>query len=355
MPLKTGDFDYYLDGSLIAQTPADRRDEARLMLLRRDAGAVSHHVFSELPSLLRRGDLLVVNDTAVLPARFFCRRRSGGRIEGLFCRELSPGFWEVLLRGAARCRQGEHLAMAGRTDAAVEIAERLGEGRFVLSVTPAVAAADLLDAVGRTPLPPYIRRQADDEREPSDRDRYQTVYASRPGAVAAPTAGLHFTDSLLERLAEAGVTVARVTLHVGPGTFAPVKSDDPGAHRMHAEWYELSAATAEALNAARRERRRIVAVGTTSVRVLETAAATGGEFALASGWTDIFIRPPADFQATEALITNFHLPRSTLLMLVAAFCSPGDEKGVELVLRAYCEAAERRYRFYSYGDAMLIE
>jgi len=354
MPLKTSDFDYPLDSSLIAQHPAERRDESRLLVLRRSDGRIADHVFSELPSLLRGGDLLVVNDTQVLPARFYCRRASGGRIEGLFCRELSAGRWEVLLRGAGRCRSGEDLALQGRAGASVRIAERIGEGRFVVSVSPLVEAGELLRIVGQMPLPPYIRREGS-ECEQRDRQRYQTIYASKPGAVAAPTAGLHFTDSTLRELARNAIRAVSVTLHVGPGTFAPVKCADPSRHRMHAEWYELSAETAGALNAARREGRRIVAVGTTSVRVLETVAAGGGEFAAASGWTEIFIRPPAVFRAVGALVTNFHLPRSSLLMLVAAFCSPGDEKGLELVRSAYAYAAERRYRFFSYGDAMLIE
>ena len=214
-------------------------------------------------------------------------------------------------------------------------------------------ALELVRQFGLPPLPPYIRRAAG-EHAAEDRRRYQTVYAARPGAVAAPTAGLHFTPELLDALTAKGIRTAAVTLHVGVGTFAPVKVEHPSAHRMHAEWYELPAATAEAIRAARRGQRRIVAVGTTSLRVLETAG-RGGEVASGSGWTDLFVYPPAQFHLVDALITNFHLPRTTLLMLVAAFCSPGDEKGLEMILAAYAHAAARKYRFYSYGDAMLIE
>jgi len=356
MALKTSDFDYPLDPALIAQQPAAQRDRSRLLVLRRGDGRMSDHVFSELPALLRAGDLLVANDTAVIPARFTCRRAGGGRIDGLFCREQAPGRWEVLLRNAGRCRAGEKLGVEGSPDTVVQIAANLGDGRYELAVSPPAPALDLLRQFGATPLPPYIRRRAGQD-EPADRQRYQTVYAARPGAVAAPTAGLHFTDAVLEALAGRGIRVATLTLHVGVGTFAPVKVADPAEHPMHAEWYDLPAATAEAVRAARHQGRRIVAVGTTSVRVLETAASGGdGEkIAPASGWTKLFIRPPYRFRLVDALITNFHLPQSTLLMLVAAFCSPGDQRGLEIVRSAYAHAAAHKYRFYSYGDAMLIE
>jgi S-adenosylmethionine:tRNA ribosyltransferase-isomerase len=356
MALKTSDFDYPLDPALIAQQPAARRDQSRLLVLRRSDGQMSDHEFRELPELLRAGDLLVVNDTAVIPARFTCRRAGGGRIDGLFCREQAPGRWEVLLRNAGRCRQSEKLGVEGSPDTVVEIVGNLGDGRYELAVSPAAPALDLLRQFGGTPLPPYIRRRGRQD-DPADRRRYQTVYAARPGAVAAPTAGLHFTDGLLEALAGRGIRVAPLTLHVGVGTFAPVKVADPAKHPMHAEWYDLPAATAEAVQAARQEGRRIVAVGTTSVRVMETAAAGGSveKIAPASGWTELFIRSPYRFRLVDALITNFHLPQSTLLMLVAAFCSPGDERGLAIIRSAYAHAAVHKYRFYSYGDAMLIE
>ena len=364
MALHAADFDYPLDEALIAQQPLERRDESRLMVLNRSSGRVEHRVFRELPGLLRKGDLLVVNETRVVPARFFCRRRTGGRIEGLFLRQERTGAWEVLLKGAGRCRPGEELPLqpAARPESAVvsiRLVEGLGGGRWRVDVSPPREAMDILGRFGATPLPPYIRR-AGREQEPLDRPRYQTVYASVPGAVAAPTAGLHFTPELIERLKDRGIQVAPLTLHVGPGTFQPVKEDDLWRHHMHAEWYDLPAGTADALNAARREARRIVAVGTTTLRVLETVAASAPErghppYAARSGWTDLFVYPPREFRSAGALITNFHLPRSSLLMLVAAFSSPGRTDGIETIRRAYAEAQRLRYRFYSYGDAMLIE
>lgn len=356
MTLHTSDFDYPLDPSLIAQKPADRREGSRLMRLSRAGGGVTDHTFSELPDLLTEGDLLVVNDTRVIPARFHLRRASGGRIEGLFLRELGTGLWEVMLKGASRCRGGERLDVEGQAAGRCEVVltEKGHQGRWQLRLEPPRGAVELLEQVGQTPLPPYIRRKQGDE--PGDRERYQTIYADRPGAVAAPTAGLHFTDSILKALADKGIERTQVTLHVGVGTFAPVKVQALGQHRMHAEWYELSAASADRINAARTAGRRVVAVGTTSVRVLETVA-TGREAPLSprSGWTDIFLYPPAEFHATDALITNFHLPKSTLVMLVAAFCRPGSTEGRAMILDAYQQAALRGYRFYSYGDAMLIE
>jgi len=360
MTLTASDFDYPLDPERIAQQPARRRDASRLMVLRRPAGELADHVFAELPALLRPGDLLVLNDTRVIPAKFSCRRRTGGKIEGLFLREPDAGRWEVLLKGAGRCRAGEVLELAG-VDEKVDLilTERREEGNWLLAVRPPKPARDLLARSGRTPLPPYIHRPRGADRppasEPADRSRYQTVYAARDGAVAAPTAGLHFTRKTFDDLAARGIDVAHVTLHVGLGTFAPVKTEDLAAHRMHREWYELPEAAAEALSAARAAGRRIVAVGSTSVRVVETAVDEAGAFRPASGWTDLFLYPPAEFRVVGALVTNFHLPRSTLLMLVAAFCSPGRTDGLRMILDAYAEAARRRYRFYSYGDAMLIE
>lgn len=355
-------FDYDLPEALIAQRPLPQRDQSRLMVLTRRTGQAEDALFRDLPERLRPGDLLVLNQTAVVPARFFARRQSGGRIEGLFLRELSPGLWMALLRNAQKCRAGQSLEIENFGDARLEIVESLGQGEYKLRLDPPLPAAEVLSAAGQTPLPPYIRRSAAKD-EDSDRTRYQTVYASAPGAVAAPTAGLHFTPPLLERLSARGVQTAMLTLHVGMGTFLPVKCDDLRAHRMHAEWYELPAPAAEAIGRARREGRRVIAVGTTSVRVLETAARdallAGGSgpdlLRPCEGWTDIYIYPPYRFRAVDALITNFHLPRSTLLMLVAAFCSPGEGGGTDMVLKAYRRAIENKYRFYSYGDAMLIQ
>ncbi|MCY2928296.1 MAG: tRNA preQ1(34) S-adenosylmethionine ribosyltransferase-isomerase QueA [Planctomycetota bacterium] len=357
--MTTDAFDFPLDEALIAQQPLADRAASRLMRLDRATAAVSHHRFAELPELLRPGDLLVVNDTRVVPARFFCRRPTGGKIEGLFLRQDDQGQWLAMLKNAARCKVGEVLTLQGPATVTLQLVANTGAGEWVLAPTPPGPARPVLEAAGITPLPPYIHRPGPNDS--SDKDRYQTVYATRPGAVAAPTAGLHFTPDLLARLEARGIGSARVTLHVGLGTFQPVSASRPEEHRMHEEWYELSPAAADALNAAKASGRRLVAVGTTSVRVLETLARRPGRsagdplFAPASGWTSIFLYPPARFLAVDALITNFHLPRSTLLMLVAAFCSPASTAGIATIHSAYREAVERQYRFFSYGDAMLIE
>jgi len=350
--VRTSDFDYDLPGELIAQTPAVRRDAARMMVLDRATGRVGHHRFGDLPDLLRAGDLLVINDTAVIPARFDCRRQTGGRIEGLFCREDAPGQWEVMLKGAARCRTGEALTFAGDESIRAILESRAGEGLWRVRIDPPVGAMDLLRRIGRTPLPPYIRRPGP-MGDSEDRQAYQTVYGTRPGAVAAPTAGLHFTPDVLSALTTRGVERAAVTLHVGLGTFAPVKAERVEDHRMHAEWYELPAPTADALVAAKAQGRRVVAVGTTSVRVLESVGAAGA-IGPGSGWTDLFLYPPATFAVADAMLTNFHLPCSTLLMLVSAFAAPGTTDGIAMIHAAYAQAVRHRYRFYSYGDAMLI-
>jgi len=354
LSLNTTDFEYDLPVGLIAQVPSEVRDEARLMCLQRDGGAIAHHVFRELPGLLVKGDLLVVNDTRVIPARFQCRRSTGGRIEGLLVRELSRGHWNVMLRNAGRCRLREILQIDGPGKVEIHLEKKLAGGHWLVRINPANDAVQVLADAGMTPLPPYIHR-GDKSQEASDRSRYQTIFASHAGAAAAPTAGLHFTEKVLADLAKAEIELACVTLHVGPGTFAPVKCENIIEHQMHKEWYELPAETALLINRARRQGRRIVAVGTTSVRVLEAAGRSGGELSQASGWTDLFLYPPAEFHVVDALITNFHLPRSTLLMLVAAFCSPGGLGGVSLILKAYQEAIRQGYRFYSYGDAMFIE
>ena len=357
MALKPDDFDFELPPELIAQRPPARRDASALLHLDRASGLRADRGFNQLPQLLGRGDLLVMNDTLVIPARFRCTRSTGGKVEGLFLRASDSGQWEVMLKNAGKCRPGESLAMiADDPDdlGSIELVENLGQGRWLATPTGDGDFLEILQAVGTTPLPPYIHRDPRDD-DSNDRQRYQTVYASRPGAVAAPTAGLHFTGELLDALTDAGISTCCLTLHVGAGTFLPVKTDDLAGHRMHTEVYELSAETARAINAARDEGRRIVAVGTTVVRVLETLSARSDRVAPASGTTDIFIYPPAEFRSVDALITNFHLPRSTLLMLVSAFCSPGATDGVEMILAAYRHAVESEYRFFSYGDAMLIE
>jgi len=343
--------DYELPPELIAQHPAERRDASRLLVVDRASGRLTDSVFSDLGRWLRAGDTLVLNETRVRPARLILRRGSGGRVEMLFVRPV-PGpsateprreQWLVLARPAKHAVAGARLA---NEDGSL-VVEVVGEGpqgeRTVEVVTGSLAAE--MRTHGRIPLPPYI------DREPTaaDAERYQTVFARVEGAVAAPTAGLHFSENLLGSLEAAGIRRVHLTLHVGPGTFRPVTADDPRAHRMDEEWYEISRAAAIALRATRKRGGRIVAVGTTCVRALETMAGThGGGFGAATGWTDRFILPPHDFQAVDALITNFHLPRTTLLLLVAAFAGP------ELVREAYAHAVRERYRFYSYGDAMLL-
>ena len=352
MALIASDFDYDLPKELIAQAPVSPPDRSRMLVLDRATGTCSHRMFADLPELLAPADGLVVNDTRVVPARFDCRRQTGGRVEGLFLRQHAPGRWEVMLQGAGRCKVGEALSLCGAGEATVTLRASGGQGVWEVDVTPAVEAEELLGRVGRTPLPPYIRRPGPMD-ESADRVAYQTMFAARAGAVAAPTAGLHFTDAVTDALRAKGIEFATVTLHVGLGTFAPVKTEALADHEMHSEWYELTQSQADRIGGVRARGGRIVAVGTTSVRVLETAGATG-TLTVGQGWTELFIRPPWPFHVVDAMVTNFHLPRSTLLMLVAAFCAPGSTGGVEMILNAYAQAVDRRYRFYSYGDAMLI-
>lgn len=344
------ELDYDLPEHLIAQQPTPERGDSRLLVVERRSGRLSDRVFSEIPTLLNPGDVLVLNDTRVVPAKIHARRRTGASIEGLFLRQIAVGQWEVLLRGRGRLRPGESLIVAGSDPViTLQLEESLGGGKWRVAVTPPEDAEGLLTRVGRTPLPPYIRRRGrSDPREPADRLRYQTVFARRPGAVAAPTAGLHFTDELLDAIRAKGVACAWLTLHVGLGTFAPIQTDRLHQHRMHEEWCELDEPAAVTINEARRFGGRIVAVGTTSVRALESRAGADGRVEPGSGWTSVFCYPPYRFRAVDALLTNFHLPRSTLLALVMAFA------GVELTRRAYRHTIEAEYRFYSYGDAMLI-
>ena len=349
--LRVADFDYDLPAEAIAQAPARPRDASRLMVLDRGTGDVGHHRFRDLPDLLRPDDLLVLNDTRVIAAALTARRATGGRIKGCFLRPLADGAWEVLLSGRGRLRQGETLTVVDADDRphAALCLESRGEGG-VWTVRPAEAVDPLalLEAVGRPPLPPYIRRTRQDPRTAADRADYQTVYARADGAVAAPTAGLHFTDRVLDRLAARGVERTVVTLHVGLGTFQPVRAERPADHRMHEEFLEVPAEAAEAVTRARRDGRRVVAVGTTTVRALESVVRDDGTVRPGREWTDLFIYPPYDFRLVGAMVTNFHLPRTTLLMMVSAFA------GRERVLAAYREAVRHGYRFYSYGDAMLI-
>ncbi len=335
-------FDYELPDRLIAQHPAAKRDESRLMVLDRAAGSISHHRFRDLPAFLRGGDLLVLNDTKVLPARLVGRReQTGGRWEGLFLSECD-GVWELLAQTRGFVQPGETCV----TDSGLrlKLIARTDDRHWRMTPEPTGSAAELLPVHGHIPLPPYIRKGED---EPADRERYQTVYAANTGSVAAPTAGLHFTPELLAGLGGQGIGVARVTLHVGLGTFAPVKVEDPTRHKIHAEWAEVTAATAARVNATRAAGGRVIAVGTTTTRTLETASRSGTTEQF-HGATDLFIHPPFRFGAVDGLVTNFHLPRTTLLLLVQALC------GSELLRRAYAEAVATDYRFFSYGDAMLV-
>lgn len=348
--MRLEDLDYDLPESLIAQHPAPRREDARLLVVDRSAGTLHDARFADIGRWLHRGDALVLNETRVRPARLFVRRPTGGRVELLFVRPepADPGAapaerWRVLARPARHASPGARLTTDGGSLELVVEGEGEGGERVLRVVRGDLSAT--LHAEGRLPLPPYIRREPSGE----DEARYQTVFARVEGAVAAPTAALHFSEALLESLEAGGVSLARVLLHVGPGTFRPVTAVDPREHRMDAEWFELDERAAATLRATREAGRRIVAVGTTAVRTLESACdANGGRLAPASGWTRKFIHAPYRFQAVDALVTNFHLPRTTLLLLVGAFAGAG------LLREAYAHAVRERYRFYSYGDAMLV-
>lgn len=342
------DFDFELPADSIAQEPAPTRGGSRLLALDRVSGAIGHHRFDQLPDLCRAGDLLVVNDTRVFPARLLGQRVPGeGAAECFLVRRIDADVWECLVHPGQRLRTGARLVFegAGHTLQAEILEERFRGRRTVRFTAPDGAPLDdVVDAIGHIPLPPYIKR---DDAE-SDRERYQTVYARTRGSIAAPTAGLHFTPAVFDALAARGVELAFVTLHVGYGTFQPVLVEQVEAHRVDAESYDVSAAAAAAINRARRDGRRVIAVGTTTVRTLESIASAASPVAPGSGSTDLFIRPGHQFRLVDGLVTNFHLPRSSLLILVAAFA------GRERLLAAYRLAVADGYRFYSYGDAMLI-
>jgi len=333
---------YHLPEELIAQRPLPNRSDSRLLLLNRATGAISHLRFSDVTTLLRPGDLLVVNDTRVLPARLFGHKPSGGRAEVLLHRPLPDGRWECLVRPGRRLPPGSTVVIADDLTAVIEA--RTDDGGRIVSFRCRGDFLEALERVGRMPLPPYIHRPADE----ADTRDYQTVYARDPGSVAAPTAGLHFTPQLLETLERMGVQRAHVNLHVGLGTFRPVQCQDIREHAMHEELCELPPQTAEAVNRAKAEGRRVIAVGTTTTRTLESFAAPDGMVTPGRHDTRIFIHPGSPPRVINGLLTNFHLPGSTLLMLV---CALG---GYEPVMRAYAEAVRERYRFFSYGDAMLL-
>ncbi|HDS84141.1 MAG TPA: tRNA preQ1(34) S-adenosylmethionine ribosyltransferase-isomerase QueA [Phycisphaerales bacterium] len=349
--MKTELLDYTLPDELIAQKPADKRGASRLLVLNRTDGALSDRMFTDLPSYLRSGDCLALNNTKVLPARFYAQKPTGARLEGLFVTQEADGRWQVLLKNARKLRPGDTLILLNRDgQPAMEAvaSERLKDGLWHLKPACESSPDSVLGQIGFAPLPPYIKRTAGSSESQEDLRRYQTVYAAWPGAVAAPTAGLHFDKPLLERIEAMGVRLAYVTLHVGIGTFRPVQTDTLDAHPMHEEYYHVSPEAAATINAARRAGGRIIAVGTTSVRTLESVADAAGTLAAASGRTRLFIMPGYTFKIVDAMVTNFHLPRSTLLALAAAFAE------LDTVLGAYRHAVAQKYRFYSYGDAMLI-
>jgi len=349
--MDSDELDFELPADLIAQEPCQTRGMSRLLHYRRADRSIRHGMFSDLAGILRAGDVMVFNDTKVLPARLRLRKTTGGGVDGLFIAEKERGAWRVLLRniGSDPSAEGMRLAFESEPNLSMTIRRSLLHGEFEVEVTSGEAAGDVLSRVGRMPLPPYIHRgRGGDQRDELDRRRYQTVYAKSGGSVAAPTAGLHFTDEMLDALAAAGIQRVMVTLHVGMGTFKPVTSDRLEDHIMHEERYEISATAAEALDNAKRSGRRIVAVGTTAARVLESHS-VDEPWTVASKATSIFIYPPYAWKHVGALVTNFHLPRSTLIALVAAMTGLDEQR------RIYAEAIAARYRFFSYGDAMLIE
>ena len=340
--MNIGEFDYELPSELIAQAPAETRDASRLLVLRRASGALEDRAFGALPFLLRAGDCLVVNDSRVIPARVLAEDDAGRPVELLFVEPLNEHAWRALVRPGRRCRPGAHLRAGG---VRLRVMGADPDGTRVIAREQGTIAA-LLEAHGLPPLPPYIARHA--KPAPEDWERYQTVYATSPGSVAAPTAGLHFSEAMLAALRAAGVEIHAVTLHVGPATFRPVVAATVEEHRIAPERASIAPAAAQAIDRARSEGRRVVAVGTTTVRALESAADETGRVRPVDGVADLTIRPGHRFRVVDALLTNFHLPRSSLLLLVAAFA------GREAVLAAYRHAVAARYRFYSYGDAMLI-
>jgi S-adenosylmethionine:tRNA ribosyltransferase-isomerase len=345
--MKLLEFDYHLPKELVAQYPVRERDRCALMVLDRNSREMRHRSFGDIVEYFNEGDCLVLNDTKVMPARLFGRRRTGGRVE-IFLLEKKNPTCEVLLRPACRLKEGEEITLESGDE--VLILGKGSVGRFVKFQRP---LDDILNETGHVPLPPYINRR---DEEP-DRVDYQTVYARKEGATASPTAGLHFSEGLLDKIRGKGVRVVFVTLHTSYGTFAPIKVDDVKTHRMHAEYFELPAETAAVVNETKRRAGRVFAVGTTTTRVLEHCAVRCTQYAVrstlyavrcTSGYTDLYIYPSYEFKVVDCLITNFHLPKSTLLLLVSAFA------GKELILEAYHRAIEKHYRFFSYGDAMLI-
>ncbi len=348
--MKTEKLQFSLPPELIAQQPIAVRSDARLLVVDRRSSELIDSRFGKVGDFLRPGDCLVLNDTKVLPARFFARRGSGGKLEGLFLAESAPGTWEVMLKSARKVKSGEHIYIKDSLKAdfcKAEVLEKKQDGRCRLKLEATEDIEAILEEVGFPPLPPYIKRDDDPQVAEADRLRYQTIYARTAGAIAAPTAGLHFTKQLIEQLKQAGICFAYLTLHVGTATFKPINTENIEDHQMHPEPFGLDKQNTKIINSTKNKGGRVIAVGTTSTRALETAA-VGSRVEPFDGVTKLFIQPGYEFKIVDAMITNFHLPKSTLLALVAAFA------GLEKILAAYKYAVEKRYRFFSYGDAMLI-
>ena len=340
--MKTSDFYYDLPEELIAQDPLENRSDSRLMVLDKETGAVSHHVFREIVDYLNPGDCLVINDSKVIPARLIGEREgTGAKIEVLLLKRKTGDVWETLVKPGRKAKPGTRIQFGGGLLVG-EVMDIVDEGNRLIRFEFEGIFEEILDQLGQMPLPPYITHQL------KDKDRYNTVYATHSGSAAAPTAGLHFTPELLKTIEEKGIDIARVTLHVGLGTFRPVKVDDVENHHMHSEFYMIDEEAAEKINRAKENGKRVICVGTTSCRTIESAADENGRLKPCSGWTEIFIYPGYQFKILDCLITNFHLPESTLIMLVSALA------GKEHVLAAYEEAVKERYRFFSFGDAMFI-
>ena len=356
--MRTADFHFDLPPELIAQQPAARRDGSRLLVLPRKTGKIAHRQFPDLLEFLNPGDVLVLNNSRVIPVRLYGKNsQTGGKFEILLLEENGMNDWWAMMRPGKRAQIGTQIQLQDKNGATTNIIATViginAEGHRRLQFSSCENIFQELEKLGELPLPPYIERHGE---LPGDKDRYQTVYAQPAGSVAAPTAGLHFTPEILEKIRAHGVKTCFVTLHVGAGTFLPVKAENIADHKMHAERFEVGMETASAINEAKKSGHRVIAVGTTATRTLESVARmNGGKLNVHAGKTDTFIFPPAQFQIVDALLTNFHLPESTLLMLVSAFAAPGEKlHGRELILHAYAEAIRERYRFFSYGDAMLI-
>ena len=342
---KLGDFDYPLPKKYIAQYPGDKRDQSKLMVVNRKEKTIEHKKFSNIVDHLRKNDLLILNNTKVFPARLFATKdRTDAKVEVFLLRELAENLWEVMVRPARKVRIGNKLVFTPKLVCDV-IDNTVSGGRVVRFESENQAELhSIIDRIGTSPLPPYITRDA----EPSDKKRYQTVYATERGAVAAPTAGLHFTQGLINKLVKKGVKIEYITLHIGLGTFRPVQVEDLNRHQMDSEYFEVSPKTAMAINEARKKHRKIVAVGTSTIRALETVVVSGFMVSPKRGWTDKFIYPPYEYKMVDSMVTNFHMPKSTLMMMVTAFAD------IELLKKAYREAKKHNYRFLSYGDAMII-